>query len=85
VLIPNHADAAKSKLDGPGKVPSCLKSSTPISNFALVHSQPTPSPKKEMRQTIDHFTLNTYHVLLKAVFVKSDGISEEYVKFWCVF
>jgi len=27
------------------------------------------------------FTLNTYHVLSKAVFVKNGGISEEYVKF----
>ena len=57
VLIPNHTDAAKSKLDGLGNVPPCLKSSTPILNFALVHRQPTPSSKEELRQTIDHSRL----------------------------
>jgi len=84
VLMPNHIDAAKSKLDGLGKVPPCLKSSTPILNFVLVHRQPTPSSKEEMHQKIHHFTLNTYHVLSKAVFVKIGGVSEEYVNFSCV-
>jgi len=85
VSIPNQTDAFKSKLDGLGKVPPYLKSSTAILNFALLHRQPTPSSKEQMRQTIDRFTLNTYHVLSKADFVKNGGISEEYVKVWCVF
>ena len=85
MLIPNHTDAAKSKLDGLGKVPPCLISSTSILNFVLVHRQPTPSSKEEMRQTIHHFTLNTYHVLSKAVIVENGGISEEYVKFSSAF